>query len=198
VARKGSRSRGRGRYGSGVRIERSSIGTIPSAAVGAGTPLVLLAGLYPVTGVASDGLVRSVGDVPSSDRRSKSGAITPVTNPRRATSLFSTYTQCPATSGRRHRLPGVTRDYDMARSTARWLRPTTQHGDPSPGRRRTTPESVPIGVAHRPAPVRTFRDVAARDVGPSPAKPALRCSWSTSARLASPSPWIPCSSSRGR
>ena len=43
-----------------AQIERGWMGAIPYAAVGAGQPLVLLAGLSPVAGEAGDGLVRSV------------------------------------------------------------------------------------------------------------------------------------------
>lgn len=39
-------------------IERGRIGTIPYAAVGDGPPVVLLSGLWPVTGVAGDSFVR--------------------------------------------------------------------------------------------------------------------------------------------
>jgi pimeloyl-ACP methyl ester carboxylesterase len=42
-----------------VHIERDALGDIPCASIGSGPPLVLLAGLYPVTGVAGDGFVRS-------------------------------------------------------------------------------------------------------------------------------------------
>ncbi len=41
-----------------MSIERSVMGKLPYASAGSGRPVVLLAGLSPVTGVASDGLVR--------------------------------------------------------------------------------------------------------------------------------------------
>jgi len=41
-----------------VDIERGVLGVIPYAAVGSGPPLVVCAGLWPVTGVAGDGFVR--------------------------------------------------------------------------------------------------------------------------------------------
>jgi pimeloyl-ACP methyl ester carboxylesterase len=41
-----------------MSIERSVMGKLPYASAGSGAPVVLLAGLSPVTGVASDGLVR--------------------------------------------------------------------------------------------------------------------------------------------
>jgi pimeloyl-ACP methyl ester carboxylesterase len=45
-----------------VDIERGTIGALPYAAFGTGEPVVALAGLSPVTGVAGDGIVRaSVG-----------------------------------------------------------------------------------------------------------------------------------------
>lgn len=45
-----------------MEIERGTIGALPYAALGAGEPVVALAGLSPVTGVESDGIVRaSVG-----------------------------------------------------------------------------------------------------------------------------------------
>jgi pimeloyl-ACP methyl ester carboxylesterase len=40
-------------------IERGLYGSLPYAAVGSGAPLVVLAGLMPVTGVAGDGVVRT-------------------------------------------------------------------------------------------------------------------------------------------
>jgi pimeloyl-ACP methyl ester carboxylesterase len=43
-----------------VDIERGVYGSVPYAAVGTGSPLVVLAGLMPVTGVASDGVVKSI------------------------------------------------------------------------------------------------------------------------------------------
>lgn len=39
-------------------IQRGRLGAIPYAAVGAGPPVVLLSGMWPVTGVAADGFVR--------------------------------------------------------------------------------------------------------------------------------------------
>jgi len=41
-------------------VERGLYGSLPYAAVGSGSPLVVFAGLMPVTGVAGDGLVKSV------------------------------------------------------------------------------------------------------------------------------------------
>jgi pimeloyl-ACP methyl ester carboxylesterase len=54
-----------------VHIERGTIGTLPYAALGAGEPVVALAGLSPVSGVEGDGIVRAaVGMVASlADRR---------------------------------------------------------------------------------------------------------------------------------
>jgi pimeloyl-ACP methyl ester carboxylesterase len=43
-----------------VNVDRGVYGSLPYAAVGGGSPLVVLAGLTPVTGVAGDGLVRSI------------------------------------------------------------------------------------------------------------------------------------------
>ncbi len=43
-----------------VNVERGVYGSLPYAAVGSGSPLVVLAGLMPVTGVAGDAVVRSI------------------------------------------------------------------------------------------------------------------------------------------
>jgi pimeloyl-ACP methyl ester carboxylesterase len=50
----------RGGHTDGVDIERGVYGSLPYAAIGSGSPLVVLAGLMPVTGVAGDATVRSI------------------------------------------------------------------------------------------------------------------------------------------
>jgi pimeloyl-ACP methyl ester carboxylesterase len=49
-----------GRHTDVVDVDRGLYGSLPYAAVGSGSPLVVFAGLTPVTGVAGDALVRSI------------------------------------------------------------------------------------------------------------------------------------------
>ncbi len=48
-----------GRHTDVVEVERGVYGSLPYAAVGGGPPLVVFAGLMPVTGVGGDGVVNS-------------------------------------------------------------------------------------------------------------------------------------------